>query len=282
MPVRIVHDPDELQKNLLYLKREGKTICVVPTMGALHEGHRCLIEEGRRRGDVLVVTLFVNPRQFAPHEDFDFYPRSYDADVALCEAEGVDYLFAPTAEQMYPPGYATRVDVEGLTAGLCGASRPHFFGGVCTVVAKLFLITQADRAIFGWKDAQQLLVLRRMARDLNIPVEIIGVETVREADGLALSSRNRYLTPEQRAEAVALYQSLQRARSLVEAGERNVATVSAAIREGIERNSAARIDYVACVSMDSLEPLSVIEPGNTLLALAAFWGDTRLIDNLRL
>ena len=191
----IIRQSEEMQQRLLELKRQGKKIAVVPTMGALHEGHRALIHAARELADLLVVSIFVNPTQFGPNEDLDKYPRTFESDAEVCEKEDVDFIFFPTNEAMYPKGYCTYVTTEGMNTRLCGMTRPVHFRGVTTVVSKLFLITQADVAVFGWKDAQQLLIIRRMASDLNIPIQIVGVETVREADGLALSSRNRYLSP---------------------------------------------------------------------------------------
>ncbi|HUT23163.1 MAG TPA: pantoate--beta-alanine ligase [Sumerlaeia bacterium] len=279
----IIPPPEEMQRRLSALKREGKTIAVAPTMGALHAGHRALIVKGRSLADVLVVTIFVNPAQFAPHEDLARYPRTFEADLRMCREENVDFIFYPTDEMMYPPGYSTYVEVHGLTELLCGRSRPTFFRGVTTVVAKLFLATQPDFAVFGWKDAQQLLVVRRMTRDLNFPVQIVGVDTVREPDGLALSSRNKYLSPEERAEAVVLSRALKSARRrFEEEGVRDAAILRQGIIDQIEKESGGRIDYVEVASMDTVQPIEEVEPGNTLIALAAWWGETRLIDNVRL
>jgi pantoate--beta-alanine ligase len=279
----VIRDPHEIQKRLLALKREGRTVAVVPTMGALHAGHRRLIAEGRTRGDVLVVTLFVNPVQFGPNEDLDKYPRTFDADLEMCRDEGVDFLFFPTDALMYPPGYATYVETHDLGKRLCGKSRPSHFSGVATVVSKLFLITQADVALFGWKDAQQLLILKRMARDLNFPVEIVGIETVREPDGLALSSRNRYLSPQDRAEAVVLSKALfEIRRRFQEDGVRDAALLRQEALNRIETESSGRVDYLEVVSTETLEPLEQIEPGQTLVALAVYFGSARLIDNVRI
>lgn len=278
---RVIREPDAFQAQMWKEKMAGRTIAVVPTMGALHEGHRQLLVAGRREADVLVATIFVNPTQFAPHEDFDAYPRTFEGDKAVCEKEGVHYIFAPTDTMMYPPEYATRVHVERLGEGLCGASRPHFFGGVATVCTKLFLITRADVAVFGWKDAQQQVIIRRLVRDLNLPVRIVGVETVREPEGLALSSRNQYLSNAERKDALVLSRALFAAREAVNAGERNAAKLRQGIVDRIGAESAARLDYVEVVSLVTLKPLEQIEPGNTLIALAAWWGETRLIDNVR-
>jgi pantoate--beta-alanine ligase len=278
----VMGDPVQFQGRILELKRAGKRVGVVPTMGALHEGHRALMAAGRPLCDILTTTIFVNPKQFAPHEDLDRYPRRFEADVQMCAEEGVDFVFAPNVEAMYPKGYSTYVTVEGMTEELCGRARPIHFRGVTTVCAKLFLITQADVAIFGWKDAQQQLVLRRMVQDLNIPVEIVGVETVREADGLAMSSRNIYLSERDRAEAPVLRRALEDARRRIEAGETRADFVRSGVIDQIERASHGRVDYVQIVSMDEIRPLDEVRRGNTLIAAAVWWGQTRLIDNIRL
>jgi pantoate--beta-alanine ligase len=278
-----IRDPKALQARALDLKRSGKTICVVPTMGALHEGHRALIAEGRKRADILIVTIFVNPTQFAPNEDLDAYPRTFDADQALCAAEGVDFIFFPTSDAMYAPHHTTWVEAGSMGTKLCGASRPTHFRGVTTVVAKLFLLTQADVAIFGWKDAQQLFIIRRMARDLDIPVDIIGIDTVREADGLAMSSRNRYLTPHEREQAPALCRALREAyRRYEEEGLDDCAALKQGILDHIARETDGRVDYVEIVSTETFDPLDRIAPSATLIALAVFFGKTRLIDNVRI
>ena len=282
MEPQVVRDPAEFQRRMLELKRSGQSICVVPTMGALHGGHRALIAEGRGRAVVLVVTVFVNPTQFAPSEDFDTYPRSFEADLEMCRSERVDYVFEPSDGTMYASNHATYVSVEELEKKLCGGSRPTFFRGVATVVTKLFLIAQADVAVFGWKDAQQQIIIRRLARDLNIPVEIVGVETVREADGLAMSSRNKYLATQERAEAATLSGALFEARRRVEEeGELDGGRLREGIVQRVESETSARLDYVEVVSMENLEPLETVERGATLIALAACWGSTRLIDNVR-
>ncbi len=279
----VIREPGLMQQRLVALKRTGKTVVVVPTMGALHAGHRRLIAEGRKRGDILIVTLFVNPTQFGPNEDLDKYPRTFDADLEMCRQEGADFLFFPTDALMYPPGYATYIETREMGKRLCGVSRPAHFTGVTTVVLKLFLITQADVAVFGWKDAQQLLILKRMAQDLNIPVEIVGVETVREPDGLALSSRNRYLSPQERAEAVVLSQSLfEIRRRFQEEQETDSALLRHEALARIERESSGRVDYLEIVSTETLDSSERIEPGKTLVALAVYFGTTRLIDNIRL
>ncbi|MFW6304088.1 MAG: pantoate--beta-alanine ligase [Candidatus Sumerlaeota bacterium] len=279
----VIHHPLEMQQIAIREKREGRNIVVVPTMGALHEGHRRLIEKGRESGDILIVTIFVNPTQFAPSEDLARYPRTFEADRELCAKESVDYIFLPRDEDMYPEDYATWVDVERLGEGLCGKSRPTHFRGVTTVCTKLFLITQADRAVFGWKDAQQQIIIRRMVRDLNIPIEIIGVETVREADGLAMSSRNAYLSAEQRQQAPVLHRALEEAKMAILSDDTIPAQrLCQMVRDRIERETDGRIDYVECVSLQNLQAAQTVKPGETLLALAVNFGKTRLIDNIRI
>lgn len=277
----ILRTPDEVRRAVLQARREGRRIGFVPTMGALHAGHARLIELARQECGFVVVSIFVNPAQFGPNEDFSKYPRSFEADCELSERSGAEAVFAPEAAIIYPPGYRTFVEVQGLQDVLCGASRPGHFRGVCTVVLKLFNIVQPDAAYFGQKDAQQLLIIRRMVRDLNLPIEIRAVETVREFDGLALSSRNRYLTPEERKQAETIYRSLEHARQLIESGERDTATIEAAIRARIEQVPTFRVDYVRAVGLDTLEPAKSLS-GPTLIAVAAFLGKARLIDNIQL
>ncbi|MCL5270138.1 MAG: pantoate--beta-alanine ligase [bacterium] len=278
----IIDDPVQYQQQALAWRGEGLTHGFVPTMGALHAGHFRLVEEARRRVDRVSVSLFVNPRQFGPGEDLDKYPRAFERDAEGCRTRGVDVLFAPTPAAMYPEGFQSHVTVERLTAPLCGAARPGHFQGVTTVVMKLFMLAQPSVAFFGWKDAQQFLVLRRMVTDLAIPVEMVGVETVREADGLAMSSRNAYLSPEERAAAPLIYRGLSAARAAFAAGERNTAVLTGLVRQAIESSPLFQLEYADCRSLSELEPLTVSEPGNTLLAVAARLGTTRLIDNIRL
>ena len=251
---------------------------LVPTMGYLHEGHLSLVRASKRDNDHTAATIFVNPTQFAPTEDLSRYPRDEASDLALLEAEGCDAVFIPTVEEMYPDGFSTYVTVEGLTARLEGASRPTHFRGVTTVVMKLLQIAQPDRAYFGRKDAQQFAVIRRMARDLDVPVEIVGKPIVREPDGLALSSRNVYLTPEQRQAALVLSHALRLAEDRLAAGERNAGEVREAMRALIAAEPLAEIDYVSIADADSLEELTEIDRP-ALASLAARFGKTRLIDN---
>jgi pantoate--beta-alanine ligase len=257
----------------------GRRVGFVPTMGYFHEGHRSLMRAARAENDFVVLSIFVNPTQFGPNEDLSAYPRDPLGDAAVAEAEGVDLLFSPEVAEMYPAGARTTVHVSGLTEGLCGASRPGHFDGVTTVVAKLFSIVGACRAYFGRKDAQQLAVIRRMTEDLDLPVEVVGCALVREADGLALSSRNAYLTDDERRAATILSGALYMASEAVVAGVRDAATVRSLIVDTVARSPLARLDYAEVVDADTLEPLARIS-GDTLVALAAFVGKARLIDNV--
>jgi len=281
--MKTIREPHLMQREADVLRAAGKRIALVPTMGALHGGHAALIREARALGDVVVVSLFVNPAQFGEGEDYGRYPRDVDGDVLLASGAGGDILFAPEPAAMYPPGYQTFVDVETLSRRLEGAARPGHFRGVATVVAKLFNITRPHAAVFGQKDAQQVIVLRRMVRDLDLGVEIAVVPTVRERDGLALSSRNTYLTPAQRNEAPVLYRSLRKAEEMIRAGERSAGAVIAAVTSEITGGSSAAIDYVSVADAESLDPLSTISPGTpVLVSLAARFGATRLIDNIHI
>ena len=266
-----------MQRIALGLKRRGR-IGFVPTMGYLHEGHLGLVRAARRQADFVVVSIFVNPIQFGPKEDYRRYPRDFSRDRRLLESAGADFIFYPDVRGMYPEGFATFVEVERLGEGLCGKSRPGHFRGVTTVVTKLFNIVLPDVAVFGAKDAQQAFVIRRMTRDLDFRTRIVILPTARERDGLAMSSRNVYLTPEQRAEAPVLHRSLVLARHMIEQGERKAAEVKFAMRRLIRRESGGRIDYVEMVDTDELRPVRIIK-GETLVALAVFFGKTRLIDN---
>ncbi|HEX5176028.1 MAG TPA: pantoate--beta-alanine ligase [Chthoniobacteraceae bacterium] len=256
-------------------------IVVVPTMGALHAGHAALLVTGRKQAGpsgTLVTTIFVNPTQFAPGEDYARYPRSFGDDRRLCAAHDVDILFHPEAGDIYPPGFSTTVHERAVSGRLCGISRPGHFDGVCTVVLKLFEITAADIAVFGLKDFQQCSVIRRMVRDLNLPVRLRFVPTVRERDGLALSSRNRYLSPDERAQAPVLRRALKAAMAAYADGERNAAALRRILHDTIGQAPLARIDYAEVVDADSLQPAQRAG-ANTLLAAAVFFGRTRLIDN---
>jgi pantoate--beta-alanine ligase len=277
--MRLVHAPHELRDACRDARRAGLRVAVVPTMGALHEGHLTLVDEARRRADFVVVTIFVNPLQFGPREDFSRYPRTLPDDLALCAARGVDLVFAPEREAMYPEGFASSVSVRGVSEPLEGAHRPGHFDGVTTVVAKLFALVGESVAVFGRKDYQQCQVIARMTRDLDLPVEIVGHRTVREADGLALSSRNRYLDADARQRALGIVQGLRAAARAFAAGERDPAALEAIARAEIAPRFDA-IDYVAVRDAASLAPLDGPVPGRAVLAVAARLGTTRLIDNL--
>ena len=257
----------------------GLAIRLVPTMGALHAGHASLIRAARADGGCVVVSLFVNPTQFGPGEDLARYPRPMEADLAVCRREGVDVVFHPPAEEMYPDAPRTTVHVAGLTEGLCGAHRPGHFDGVCTVVAKLLNIVGPDAAYFGEKDAQQLAVVRRMAADLNLPTRIVGCPLVRDADGLAISSRNAYLSGEERRQALALGRAVAEARGRIEAGERDARRVADLVEGRLDAAEGVQPEYVAVVDPDTLAPLDRIG-GQVLVAVAAYVGKTRLIDNV--
>lgn len=259
----------------------GQRLGLVPTMGALHEGHRSLVQAARASCDIVAASIFVNPTQFGPNEDLEKYPRSFERDRQLLESEGVHLLFAPSAEEMYPQGVVTWVTVEDLSGKLDGRSRPGHFRGVTTVVAKLFHIIEPDTAFFGQKDAAQVAIIRRMVRDLNLPVTIAVCPIVREPGGLAMSSRNAYLDPRQRKQALSLRRSLLRVEGLVTAGEQDAATLNAAGRDEIARENSVRLDYFEIVDPETLDPVEKVSSG-TLVAVAAFVGNTRLIDNILL
>jgi len=277
--MKIVEDVKEMQKLSKDLKKD-KTIGFVPTMGFLHEGHLSLARKAKEQNDIVVMSVFVNPLQFAEGEDFDTYPRDRKRDEELAEKAGVDILFFPSEEDMYPEDFQTHVNVEKLTQVLEGASRPLFFKGVTTVVCKLFNIVKPDRAYFGKKDAQQLIVVKKMVEDLNMDVEIVPMPIVREQDGLATSSRNRYLNEEERKSAVCLYEALKKARQMVEKGTLDTKTIIQNMEKIISSYPFTRIDYISINRTDDLKPLKHIETGKTLISLAVFVGKTRLIDNI--
>ena len=260
-------------------RQAGRTIGLVPTMGALHAGHLSLVDAAKRDGTYVVASIFVNPTQFGPNEDYQRYPRDEAGDFAQCRSAGVDLIFAPPVEEMYSPDAATTVHVAKLTDTLCGPCRPGHFDGVATVVIKLFDIVQPDRAYFGQKDAQQLALIRRLTRDLDLPIEIVGCPTVREPDGLAMSSRNVMLSADERRRALALYQALCAARDSIAAGEREARTVLARMTEIVNGARPSRIDYISAVAPDTLQPVDRIDRP-VLIALAVRIGTTRLIDNL--
>lgn len=259
-------------------KKEGLTIGFVPTMGYLHEGHRSLIEAARANNDKVVVSIFVNPMQFAPTEDLESYPRDLEKDAKLCEEVGVDLLFHPEPSEMYTDGFCSYVDMNGLTTELCGRTRPTHFRGVQTVVLKLFNIVKPDRAYFGQKDAQQLAVIKRMVADLNVDVEVIGCPIIREEDGLAKSSRNTYLNPEERKAALILSKSLKLGYELIKNGETDSKAVIKAISDSISTEPLAKIDYVDVVDFGTITPVDKIGK-SVLVAIAVYIGKTRLIDN---
>jgi pantoate--beta-alanine ligase len=270
---------NEMKEFSSQARRAGKTIAFVPTMGFFHEGHLSLMREGRRRGDFLVVSLFVNPTQFAPHEDFKNYPRDFERDSKMAEAVGTDILFAPEAGEMYPSDHQTHVRVEKVTRNLCGQSRPTHFQGVATVVLMLFEIVMPHVAIFGQKDYQQLVTIRQMVKDLHMSVEVMGMPTVREADGLAMSSRNTYLLPEERKAALSLYRSLQTAKELLQKGEQRASRILDEMNGILQSEPLVRRDYVQICDANTLQEVDRIE-GDVVVALAAYLGKTRLIDNL--
>lgn len=273
----IVIDTAEAMRKFSYDARcTGKTIGLVPTMGALHAGHESLMVESVRRDDLTVASIFVNPAQFAPHEDYDQYPRTFESDCEAAEAIGVDVVYAPKASGMYPPGYSTYLEVEGLQDGMCGITRPHFFRGVATVVAKLFNAVVPHRAYFGQKDAQQCAIIKRMVRDMDFGIEIVGMPIVREADGLAMSSRNAYLSDEERERSLCLHKSLMEAQSKLENGERDAESIVRSVRDGL---GEVEVDYVSIVKADDLSLVDRVD-GPVILATAARVGVTRLIDNI--
>jgi pantoate--beta-alanine ligase len=279
--VRLIADPEEMRRTVHEARQAGKTVGFVPTMGYFHRGHLSLMERARAENDLVVVSIFVNPTQFGPSEDFQEYPRDLERDLAMAEEVGVDLVFHPRVEDMYPQPYRTYVVVEGITETLCGAFRPGHFRGVATVVTKLFHIVPAHRAYFGAKDAQQALVIRKMVEDLNFDIEVVICPTVREKDGLAMSSRNVYLQGEERRAATALYASLCAARELLEKGERRSSVILEEMRRVLEREPLVRPEYVEIVDCIDLKPLERVE-GEVLIALAARVGKARLIDNLML
>lgn len=276
--MRVVEKVNDVRATVKEWKAKGLKVGFVPTMGYLHEGHESLIRKASEENDRVVVSIFVNPIQFGPKEDLSTYPRDLDRDSKVCERAGVDIIFHPENEEMYFEDFSTFVDMNGLTAGLCGKSRPTHFRGVCTVVTKLFNIVAPDRAYFGEKDAQQLAVIKRMVRDLNIDIEIIGCPIVREKDGLAKSSRNTYLSIEERNAATILNKALTVAKEKIQSGERNSKVIIKLIEEILNSEKLARVDYIEVVDSLSMEGVERIEK-SVLVAIAVFIGKTRLIDN---
>ena len=275
--MKIVETIEELRKQVKEWKKQGLSVGLVPTMGYLHEGHQSLMEAAGKENDKVVVSIFVNPMQFGPAEDLAEYPRDLDHDAKVCEKAGVDLIFHPEPEEMYAPDFCSFVDMTGLTEGLCGKTRPIHFRGVCTVVNKLFNIVQPDRAYFGQKDGQQLAVVRRMVRDLNMDIEIIGCPIVREEDGLAKSSRNTYLSQEERKAALILSKTIRLGEEMAKT-EKDAQKVIEAMKKNIETEPLAKIDYVEAVDAVSMEPVKTLD-GECMLAMAVYIGKTRLIDN---
>jgi len=278
--MKIIKKIAEMQKIANDLRQQGKSIGFVPTMGYLHEGHLSLMKCARKENDVVVISIFVNPTQFVPGEDYERYPRDEEGDIKKAKEVGVDIVFIPDVKDMYPDGYSTYVEEKVLSAGLCGARRPGHFKGVTTIVAKLFNIVKPHRAYFGKKDYQQLRVIERMARDLNVDIEIIGCNIVREPDGLAMSSRNVYLSQEERKSALCLYKSLLLAQNMIKKGEKKPAIIKKAMEEFILKHPhVKKIDYIEIVDRYTLQPVDKLT-GNELIALAVFVGPARLIDNM--
>lgn len=279
--MKVIESIKDMKESSQALRAEGKKISFVPTMGYFHEGHLSLMKKGREAGDVLVVSIFVNPTQFGKGEDFERYPRDIEKDKRLCKGEGVDILFVPRAEEIYPDGYQTYVDVEKVTKNLCGASRPGHFRGVATVVAKLFNIVRPDIAIFGEKDFQQLVTIKRLVKDLNMDVDVIGMPIVREQDGLAMSSRNSYLSQEERRAALNIYRALRAAKEVFDEGERSAGVLLNEAKRVIEIEPMVVLDYIKLVDVEIMEDLERVED-EALLATAVRVGKTRLIDNILL
>lgn len=278
--MRVIRTVSALRKELIEHRSRGKAIGLVPTMGALHDGHLSLMRRARKDNDTVVVSIFVNPTQFGPREDYRKYPRNFPRDTQLCKKSGVDFIFYPSAQQMFGKDYKTYVEVQELSDYLCGASRPGHFRGVATVVAKLFNIIQPDTAYFGQKDAQQARIIKKMSLDLNFPVKIKLMPIVREEGGLAMSSRNRYLSASERKSALVLWRSLKSARRLIKCGEINSQKIVLAMRQIISKEKRARIDYISIVDPKTLRPIKNITSG-FLIAIAVRIGKTRLIDNLQ-
>jgi pantoate--beta-alanine ligase len=277
----LVENIEDVRKSVAVARKAGKQIGLVPTMGALHKGHLSLVRRAAADGTFTVVSIFVNPTQFGPDEDIDRYPRPLEADLDVCRAEGVDLVFAPEPGEMFPGGFCTHVEVEGMGEVMCGALRPGHFRGVTTVVAKLFDIVQPDVAYFGRKDAQQGAIIRRMVADLDLPVAICMLPTVRDADGLATSSRNAHLAPEERCRALVLSRALKDAESMLRGGCTNADKIEQCVRKKVEQTEGVELQYVAVVDPDTLEPLQTVGE-KVLVALAAMVGKTRLIDNVLL
>lgn len=277
--MRIVNTVEEVREQVKQWRKEGRTVGLVPTMGFLHEGHKSLIEKAVSQNDEVVVSVFVNPTQFGPNEDFESYPRDMEKDAALCESAGASLIFHPEPSEMYLEGSSTFVDMTTLTKGLCGKTRPIHFKGVCTVVSKLFNIVTPDKAYFGQKDAQQLAVIKHMVRDLNFGIEIVGCPIIREEDGLAKSSRNTYLSTDERKAAIVLSKALKAGKLAACNGEKDARVIKKIVTDIITDEPLSKIDYVEAVDWTNLEPVTQIN-GETLIAIAVYIGKTRLIDNI--
>jgi len=277
--MEIVNRIQRMKEIIKDIKRDNKTIGFVPTMGCLHQGHLSLVREARRMSDYAIVSIFVNPKQFGPNEDYEKYPRNITKDAEILSQENVDYVFYPAVEEMYPENYRTYVIVEDLSDKLCGRSRPGHFKGVATIVLKLLNIIQPNFAFFGQKDAQQSIIIKKMIRDLNLDTEIIILPIVREPDGLAMSSRNLYLNPEERKAATVLFKSLQAANELIKDGEKKANKIIEKIKKIISNEPLAKIDYVEIVDLENLNPLKSLDK-TALIAIAVYIGETRLIDNI--
>lgn len=276
--MKLVHKIEEVRSIVSSWKKEGLSVGLVPTMGYLHEGHQSLIKKAVEENDRVVVSIFVNPMQFGENEDLETYPRDLNKDSKLCDETGADLIFNPEPEEMYQEGFCSYVDMNGLTTELCGKSRPIHFRGVMTVVTKLFNIVTPDRAYFGMKDAQQLCVIKRMVKDLNMDIDVIGCPIIREKDGLAKSSRNTYLNKEERKAALILYKTISLGKDLLVSGERDVNTIINKMKDNINKEPLAKIDYVEAVDLETVEKIDVIK-GKVLIAMAVYIGKTRLIDN---
>lgn len=280
--MQTIQSVNEMQSHAIGLRSSGHLIGLVPTMGSLHEGHLSLIDIAKERADKVIVSIFVNPTQFGPSEDFDKYPRVLEEDLDKCKARGADIVFNPSVAEMYPKGYSTYVDEEHISAGLCGISRPQHFRGVTTVCLKLFNIARPDIAVFGQKDAQQCAIIRKMITDLNLPTEVVVGPTVREPDGLALSSRNAYMSEVQRKEAACISKALNIAKEMVDKGTRSVDRIVAEITHHLSLHRRVRVIYVQVVDKMTMEPASEILPGQQVATVAAWVDQTRLIDNIEL
>lgn len=276
--MKIINNIKEIRKQVKDWKNDGLSVALVPTMGYLHEGHESLIKKASEDNDKVIVSIFVNPMQFGINEDLSTYPRNIDRDSDICEKNGASLIFNPSVEEMYTDGFSTFVDLNNLTSGLCGKSRPTHFRGVCTVVSKLFNIVNPDKAYFGQKDAQQLSIIKQMVTDLNFDIEIVSCPIVREADGLAKSSRNTYLSKEERQASTIINKSLKKAEALIKSGEKDSKNVIDFIKNEINKEPLAKIDYVSIVDNNTIKNIKTIEDGS-LIAVAVFIGNTRLIDN---